>query len=63
VGEIDDGIVGNRTLRAISDFNGNIVEEFIKRRKLFYVTLAQKKPELRVFLKGWLNRVDHTKFE
>ena len=62
VGEIDDGIIGQKTLRAIREFNGNVVDEFIKRRKLFYVTLVQRKPELRVFIKGWLNRIERTKF-
>jgi hypothetical protein len=50
------------TVRAIEDFNGDIVEEYTKRRKLFYVTLAQSKPELRIFLKGWLRRIEKTKF-
>ena len=63
VGETDDGIIGNKTLKAIREFNGNVVDEFIKRRKLFYVTLVQKKPALRVFLKGWLKRVEITKFD
>ena len=31
------------------------------RRRKFYKTLANKKPELAVFLKGWLNRVDNCK--
>jgi len=62
VGETDDGVIGNVTLRAIGEYNGNIVEDFIKRRKLFYVTLVQNKPSLRVFIKGWLKRVDNTKF-
>jgi len=62
VGEEDDGIIGPATLRAIKEFNGDVAEEFIKRRKLFYVTLVQNKPELRVFLKGWLARVANTHF-
>jgi lysozyme family protein len=62
VGETDDGVIGQKTLRAIREFNGNVVDEFIKRRKLFYVTLVQRKPELRIFMKGWLNRIEHTKF-
>jgi lysozyme family protein len=58
----DDGEIGKITLGAIKDYNGNLLEEFIKRRKLYYVTLVQKRPELRVFIKGWLNRIEHTKF-
>jgi len=62
IGTIADGYIGQMTIRAIEDFNGDIVEEYIKRRKLFYVTLSQNKPELRKFLKGWLKRTEHTKF-
>jgi lysozyme family protein len=62
VGEIDDGFIGAMTLQGIRDYNGDVAEEYKKRRKLFYVTLAQNKPELRVFLKGWLARVDKTIF-
>jgi len=62
IGTIADGYIGQMTVRAIEDFNGDIVEEYTKRRKLFYVTLAQSKPELRIFLKGWLRRIEKTKF-
>lgn len=62
VGETDDGVIGGQTLRAIREYNGNIVEDFIKRRKLFYVTLVQNKPQLRVFIKGWIKRVEQTQF-
>jgi lysozyme family protein len=62
VGVPDDGFVGNETLGAIKEFNGNILDEFIKRRKLFYVTLVQNHPEQRPNLKGWLNRISNTHF-
>jgi lysozyme family protein len=62
VGVIDDGYIGPQTNKAIREYNGNILEDYKKRRKLFYVTLKQNKPELKPFLIGWLNRVDNTKF-
>jgi lysozyme family protein len=62
IGVTDDGFIGSDSLRAVREFNGNIVEEFIKRRKLFYITLVQKKPELRVFMRGWLSRIEKTHF-
>jgi lysozyme family protein len=62
IGVGDDGFIGNITLRAIREYNGNIVEDFKKRRKLFYVTLKQNKPQLKLFLIGWINRVDNTHF-
>jgi lysozyme family protein len=62
VGVDDDGLIGSDTLRAIREFNGDIVDAFRKREKLFYITLAQKKLEERDNLEGWLNRVDKTIF-
>lgn len=63
IGVTDDGFIGSDTLRGIREFDGNIVEEYIKRRKLFYVTLVQKNEKLRPFIKGWLARVENTKFK
>ena len=62
VGVQDDGYLGPQTNKAIKEYNGNILEDYKKRRKLFYVTLKQSKPELKPFLLGWLARVDNTKF-
>jgi lysozyme family protein len=62
VGVSDDGHIGNITLKAINEFNGDIIEEFKRRRKLFYVTLVQKDESQRVNLRGWLNRISNTKF-
>ena len=62
VGTTDDGYLGKMTADAIAKYTGNILDDFIKRRKLFYVTLAQNKPELKAFLKGWLARCDNTHF-
>ncbi len=53
-----DGIIGDVTRDKINNFNG-FVDAYRFRRKKFYKTLAAKKPELGVFLKGWLNRVDN----
>jgi lysozyme family protein len=63
VGVGDDGVIGDETRRAIREYNGDITTDFIKRRKLFYVTLVQKKPSMRGSLRGWLNRIEHTKFK
>ena len=63
VGVTADGHIGLKTAGAVADYNGDVAEEYIKRRKLFYVTLVQEKPQLRVFIKGWLKRIEHTKFD
>ena len=62
VGAYSDGLIGSKTRKAIRLFEGNIAEEFIKREKLFYVSLVQHKPEQRVNLKGWLNRINNINF-
>jgi lysozyme family protein len=62
VGVPDDGLIGLKTVRAVSEFDGDILTEYMKRRKLYYVTLVQKKEQLRPFLKGWISRVEHCKF-
>ena len=62
VGVKDDGFIGEESMRAVREYNGDIAEDFKKRRKLFYVTLVQGKPELRKFIKGWLARVDNCHF-
>jgi lysozyme family protein len=62
IGVPDDGKIGPITVKTISEYSGDILLDFINRRKLFYTTLVKAKPELNVFLKGWLARVDKTKF-
>jgi len=62
VGVTDDGIIGPITTKEVNDYGPEIVDKFKKRRKIFYMNLAAKKPKLEVFLRGWLRRVDNTKF-
>jgi len=62
VGVDDDGMLGSQTARAVREFNGNIVDEFAKRQKLFYITLAQKQPKQQANLNGWIARVQNTHF-
>ena len=62
LGVDDDGILGSETARAVREFNGNIVDEFTKRQKLFYITLVQKKPKEQPNLNGWIDRVQKTHF-
>ena len=59
-----DGIVGNKTLSYI---NSNNQEEIFKkiwnRRKQFYESLVKNNPSQKVFLKGWMNRLNTFKFQ
>jgi len=60
VGAIDDGIIGPKTLDRINNYNEQkAINNYLKRRRNFYKMLANKRPKLEKFLKGWLKRVDH----
>jgi type VI secretion system secreted protein VgrG len=59
VGVKQDGQIGPATVAAINASDElELFEEYKEERKRFYVNLANRKPELQVFLKGWLNRMD-----
>lgn len=57
-----DGYIGKNTINAINNYKGDFVEDYKHTRRVYYEDLADRKPSLKVFLKGWLNRVDHTHF-
>lgn len=69
-----DGICGPVTRKAINEFKPIIKMEsgkeieysaldlFKAARIAYYRDLANRKPEMNVFLRGWLNRVEKTKF-
>jgi lysozyme family protein len=61
VGTVPDGFIGNKSIEAINKFP-NMADAFIQERKKYYFDLARNKPDLQVFLAGWLNRIDHTHF-
>lgn len=59
-----DGGLGPKTLSRVFLIAGHgaavdlaLALRVLKARRGFYVSLAQKKPSLSVFLKGWINRV------
>jgi lysozyme family protein len=58
----DDGIVGPITTKKVNEYGPELLDKFKKRRLMFYMNLAAKKPQLEVFLRGWLRRVNNTKF-
>jgi lysozyme family protein len=57
-----DGMIGPITIYFVNNYNGDVVDSFKKRRRIYYMDLAARKSELEVFLKGWLNRIEKTKF-
>ena len=58
-----DGIVGPKTLSAIKSANPKELHERLwQARYQFYHSLVKKNPSQKVFLKGWLNRLEHFKY-
>ena len=62
IGVEDDGKLGPITAYFTNYYKRNLVNEFKNARILFYTNLAERKPAMKVFLKGWINRVMKTKF-
>jgi lysozyme family protein len=59
-----DGRVGDITIDAINDSDPEtLFYKFKAARKKYYEDLAERKPALKVFLRGWLNRLDSFKWE
>lgn len=65
-----DGICGPITKGKINSFvpiekdagTYSALDLFKEGRKHYYTDLANRKPDLNVFLQGWLNRINHTHF-
>ena len=66
-----DGIIGPITTRKANEFPCvikcgtpyDLVDFFREARKVYYMDLANRKPQYKVFLKGWLRRIEKTKFD
>ena len=55
-----DGVVGTQTLAAINKTpEKEFLNLFLKESEEAYKTIVNRNPSQQVFLKGWLNRVDH----
>jgi lysozyme family protein len=62
VGTTQDGVLGPRSEAKIALYQGDIVESYKKARIDYYNKLIKNKPQLQVFIKGWINRVNSTNF-
>jgi lysozyme family protein len=58
-----DGWIGDETTGLINKSEIDLVDLYKQERKKYYFSLARRKPDLQVFLAGWLNRIDHTHFK
>lgn len=59
-----DGSFGPTTVKAVASCDaGQAIAKYCDVRERFYRNLAQSKPTLKVFLKGWLNRLNALRHE
>jgi len=56
-----DGVIGEITIKAINDMGDIFFQRYTQARKEYYKYLADRKPILKKFLIGWINRIEHTK--
>jgi lysozyme family protein len=57
-----DGIIGPETTEMINQYPGDLLNMYKQERRKYYFAIARRKPDLQVFLPGWLNRIDNTYF-
>ena len=59
-----DGIIGTNSLFVINSAVPQVLFESIKDERIrYYESLAERKPQMQVFLKGWLNRINSFNYE
>ena len=65
LGVASDGIVGIRTLTAVNEYPNQreLFQKLWDRRKQHFESIVQRDPSQKVFLKGWMNRLNDYKFE
>jgi lysozyme family protein len=56
----EDGGIGPKTKAALNEVVDNLecANAFLDSRRNYYVSLAENKPRFKIFLKGWMNRVN-----
>lgn len=65
IGVTADGIVGNKTLSAINDYPNQeeLFQKLWNRRKQHFDDIVKRDPSQKVFLKGWMNRLNDFKYK
>ena len=59
-----DGIVGPITLSLINTSDAELLFDRIwKARQQFYINIVKKNPKQKLFMNGWMNRLNSFKFE
>lgn len=53
-----DGAIGSKTIACLNSIDHDIIyNAFLEKRREYYMDLVKRKPEQKIFLRGWLNRV------
>lgn len=64
IGVEADGVIGNNTLAILNGSAPEIVFNGYKDARIkYYTDLAARKPNMKVFLAGWLNRINSFKYQ
>jgi lysozyme family protein len=59
-----DNIMGAKTIKAINSMNAQeLFNVYQQNRREHYIRIVKQDPTQKVFIKGWLDRVDRMKFE
>lgn len=59
----DDGIIGPKTRSAMRNAKGSRAYDLLLERLLHYWRILDNRPDLRVFSRGWRNRMKHLRAE
>jgi len=62
VNQKQDGILGRITANYVNMYKGNLVLDYVHERLDYYKRICDARPANTKFLKGWINRVNTTKF-
>jgi len=65
LGVVADGIVGKKTLAAVNDYPNQeeLFQKLWNRRKKHFEDIVNRDSSQKVFLKGWLNRLNDYRYE
>ncbi len=59
LGMAETGRVDDALITAAENYPGDLHDEYWNTMQQFYIDITQRKPERKVFLKGWMNGVKH----
>jgi len=64
VGAVPDGAIGPATLSKVKSMDSaELLQSFSNQKTDFYISIVERNPTQKKFLKGWLNRVAHVQTE